>query len=289
MLAKCLKYDLKSVFKVWWIAAVTVLGLSIPTGLIFQMLRSSMVSHSYDSFGNTVLYLFIEFFTIAVYMCVVGFGILTSVLVHVRFYRHFFSDEGYLTFTLPVKRRTLLFSKILNAVIWNGATSAVLTVGSLQTLSLISSPDGQSSLLMWLFSFVGDVLKDGFQNGYGGWILLYVAEFLILSFLASFISYLWVYLCITVSSLLVRKLRWLLSIGLIYGTGQIVGVLYYVGVVILVFMSIDSAEVFEGFTEVQSYSFIAALLLLVCVVLGTVAVLLWNILLGSLERKLNLA
>lgn len=35
-----------------------------------------------------------------------------------RFYKNFFTDEGYLMLTLPTEPRKLVFSKFLNAVIW---------------------------------------------------------------------------------------------------------------------------------------------------------------------------
>lgn len=44
--------------------------------------------------------------------------ILTLVYIVMRFYRNFFTDEGYLMHTLPVRPISLVFSKLFNAWIW---------------------------------------------------------------------------------------------------------------------------------------------------------------------------
>ena len=47
MLKKLLKYDLKSVFKYWWIAAVTSIGLSALGGLCISIVSSKLISGAY--------------------------------------------------------------------------------------------------------------------------------------------------------------------------------------------------------------------------------------------------
>ena len=47
---------------------------------------------------------------IACVMAIIASAVVTELLVFVRFYKNFFTDEGYLTFTLPVSRKDLLLS-----------------------------------------------------------------------------------------------------------------------------------------------------------------------------------
>ena len=42
----------------------------------------------------------------------------TAIIIAVRFYKNTYSDEGYLTHTLPVKRGTLLLAKVIAGTIW---------------------------------------------------------------------------------------------------------------------------------------------------------------------------
>ena len=136
MLKKCFKYDFKSVFKIWWIAAVTVLGLSVPAGIAYESLR--------EHFKDPARRFIWENSAVgAFWFSVMAILILTSVLVAVRFHINFFSDEGYLTFTLPVKRSTLLFSKILSGYVFYALTALVVAV-SLAVIGLFVPAVGES-------------------------------------------------------------------------------------------------------------------------------------------------
>ena len=106
MLRKLLKYDFKSVFKYWWIAAVISLAISAAGGFAITALRSEReLPTVVDVTAVTMLFVVALGFS--------AFALLSGILVFVRFYKNFFSDEGYLTFTLPVKRSQLLNSKLI--------------------------------------------------------------------------------------------------------------------------------------------------------------------------------
>lgn len=51
-------------------------------------------------------------------LLIMATGIITMVLLVMRFYKSLFTDEGYLTFTLPVTSHQLLISKIGVSCIW---------------------------------------------------------------------------------------------------------------------------------------------------------------------------
>ena len=51
-------------------------------------------------------------------MIAVGISFATSLLTAIRFYKNLFSDEGYLTLTLPVTRGQHLFSKTIVGTAW---------------------------------------------------------------------------------------------------------------------------------------------------------------------------
>lgn len=116
MLKKVLRYDLKSIYRYWWIGAIACFALSL--------LGSFGVS-----FLNTdkTITLPIEIFSyISIILTVIGyvaFISLAQILVFVRYYKNFYSDEGYLTFTLPVKRITQLNSKLIM-----GSTTYITTI-----------------------------------------------------------------------------------------------------------------------------------------------------------------
>ena len=104
MFRKLLKYDIKSIANIWLIMSATVLAMSVFAGFCVKDIIIN--TNNPDYFPWSVIGVMIT------YIAYIAFGIITSILVYLRFYKNFFSDEGYLTFTLPVKRSHLLLSNL---------------------------------------------------------------------------------------------------------------------------------------------------------------------------------
>ena len=119
MFAKLLKYDLRAVIKYWWIAAVSSLGLSVIGGVCINI-----ITVDYTSFQALQSIAILGLVISIIGLCV--FGVLSEILILVRFYKNFFSDEGYLTFTLPVRKTQLLNSKLLMSVIFTASATLVI-------------------------------------------------------------------------------------------------------------------------------------------------------------------
>ncbi|MBP3322373.1 MAG: hypothetical protein J6M12_08460 [Clostridia bacterium] len=121
MLGKCLKYDFKETFKLWWVGALVSLLSALPLSFLMFSLINDIDDES--SFPWQVFPLMICYIGVVV-------GMMISLLsVYVRYYRHFFGKEAYLTFTLPVKRTTLFTSKYITALFFNIASYAILIFG----------------------------------------------------------------------------------------------------------------------------------------------------------------
>ena len=112
MLKKCLKYDLRAVGRIWWILAASMAGAFIVASLSLRVLVQSTL----DPDPSSVLLTLSIFGGLISILCVFAiFAAMTVsiILVYWRTYTHFYTDEGYLTFSLPVKRSTLYLSKVL--------------------------------------------------------------------------------------------------------------------------------------------------------------------------------
>ena len=121
MLKKLLKYDLKSSVKFFTIGSVI---------LAFIMLICGFAISINDKLGNrageltaaesalSVLCGLVIFFSFAMLFV---YSIMIVVLVVRRFYCSFFTDEGYLTFTLPASTHSQLISKTLFGTIYSFA------------------------------------------------------------------------------------------------------------------------------------------------------------------------
>lgn len=100
MLAKLLKYDLKYSLK----------KLSIFYGIVILFAIYARISAMIR--GEDTKY--ISILTFVLYFMMIGIG--SFIVCIQRFWRNLFKGEGYLTFTLPVKPKLILLSKILNYV-----------------------------------------------------------------------------------------------------------------------------------------------------------------------------
>lgn len=270
MLRKCLRYDLKSVFPYWLIGAIAMIAFSILGGIAYRNLEVNPVSAYLFRWEWIIL--------IIVYFAFAAFVVLSSILIYLRYYNHFFSDEGYLTFTLPVKRKTLFFSKVINGVIWQSLTNLVVLLSIIIIFLFVPSTDSGSSLP----STETESLFSGL------WILVYILESLILTVISSVVSVLVMYYLITVGANMVRKNKLVSTIGLIFGAGVVLYILTYVGLFggILYTASVASLP-FLNFTNYELLIFFC--LALAIAIALTLAIAFAMMTLRILERKLNLA
>lgn len=122
MLAKLLKYD--------WKYSWRLLGLLNGALLVFSLLGqlgSPVLWHGSRMLSGilTVLYAFIYVLLFS------GSLIATQLILVVRYYRNFYTDEGYLLHTLPVTTSEKIWAKFINHLIWTFINIICLTLSVL--------------------------------------------------------------------------------------------------------------------------------------------------------------
>ena len=140
MLGKVLKYDLKFGKN----AFLGMASLIIALGIILRILDITPVSADYDHDALVAILL----------ICTtLASAIISIMLVYQNYHRSLFTSEGYLMFTLPVKRSTLLTSKILTSLIWFNVMmlAAIVSVLILGGGELLRSLGDRASQLPGLF------------------------------------------------------------------------------------------------------------------------------------------
>ena len=296
MFAKLLKYDLMSVFKIWWIMAVTVLGISTVCGIAVRNIITTIGDPGYTPWWEVIV-IFITVLSISAFITI------TTILVYVRFYKNFFSDEGYLTFTLPVSRSQLLFSKLCNSMIWiiSNVILVIICIGIILLLCpckgmvsegyLVLGEKMPTNMLSYMLTSMGDMMKMAFED-MGAWVIIYMLLIFVAFIFATAASELFMYLCITVAAVIAKKHKVLAAIGIIYGTNAVLSIVGQIGAYGWIFIANAALAAFSGIppvSDTESYFIVFAALLLICVVSATAAVAMGFITLSNLERKLNLA
>lgn len=278
MLKKLLRYDLRSVFKYWWIAALSSLALSVMGGGCISVIAS-------DKEPPAVLAVLIVFALIFMVFGLVAFSILSCILVYVRFYKNFFTDEGYLTFTLPVKRSQLLNSKLITSVATMLCTGLVIFIDILVMIMIGAGEAFVDELLMplsqELFAFL-----NGLSISDHVYMWLAIIMFAIIMILSSVFSTLFLFACITFASIITKKAKVITAIGIYYvANGFISGFLQ-----IIYMFGISAIGEWLNAIPQNSQNIVFTIMLFgVLVIVALMCLLLYTLEYFMLDRKLNLS
>lgn len=165
MLGKLVKYDLKYGARIFIVLHVLLLGACILGRVLFM---NQLDFHSGAKAIISPLIIFSSLFLLL--FTSIGFGI--TILLVARFYKNLFTDEGYLSWTLPATATQQLWAKIISGVIWetlnilitagallilvsgDNVTSAYSEVASEITMSL-GMPIGQMGIHWVIYALIG--------------------------------------------------------------------------------------------------------------------------------------
>lgn len=292
MFGRALKYDMKAVWRLWWIIAVSVGGLTVISSFVLRFI----IANADRTDGNALLsflwgaaLLFFIVSVIAIFAS--SFG--TVILVLMRFYKNFFTDEGYLTFTLPISRARLFFAKIVNAVIWNVLHFFLLVVCVLIACLLAPPPEKGSLINPVIYTELSELLRvifDGIEFESVMWLALYVLEIVLMVFASAVITICLLHLCITIGAIIAKKAKVIAAIGIYYGTNlvfstvmSVLGTMFMFGLMGGFIHYFTSIETLRG-----ALGTVAVILFMVIAVLATVAVALYLITLDLIRKRLNL-
>ena len=146
MLSKLMKYEIKATARVF----LPLYALIIPMSLLTKVFLHTTA----DTFEIP------RMITMSVYVILmVALFVMTLIVTIQRFYRNLLGDEGYLSFTLPVKTHTHIDAKLLVTLIW------VLLSSLIAALSIfILAADGNTFAQIrrvWVLEFVPFLAKYG--------------------------------------------------------------------------------------------------------------------------------
>ena len=277
MFGKLLKHDFKAILKNALPLSLSALVASIVGGLsISIMTRVDLKSD--------ILAIIFTLATILSYLVVISAPIGILILIYMHFYKNLFTDEGYLTFTLPVKRSSILLSKTVNAMIWT-ATSVVLTF-VLIIISMLSAGE---------FSWVGNIFKTIFSlfkfSSFveAVWLILYAIVLILIAVAFTALQINLIQFCITCGSTIVKKHKILAAIGIYYATNY---VLSTAATILVMLSSKPIAKLFAAISIADPNLYLAVILLILIIVFAVIAAVafaLYSMSLRRIKYKLNIS
>ena len=275
MLKKLLRYDFKSILKFWWIAAVSTLGLAFIGGWSISIFDNQKELPQ-------MLYVVATLAAIIAVLGGVAFAIMTIIILFSRFYKNFFTDEGYLTFTLPVKRSSLLNSKLITSIATVLITGLIIIVDIIIALCIAYYKE---IFTKEFFEVLGEAIKEYFED-YGAYAVYSIVQIIVSAILTVAISVLFATCCITIASIIAKKAKVITAIAIYYVANSTVIfglVMYNLFAMGTLYDWLDSVP--------RYYENTTAVLMSLCMLLfkGIFCVVLYSFQYWMLDRKLNLS
>ncbi len=273
MFSKLLKYDFKKVKKfgipiLFTLLGITVLGC-INAVFLINVAEKAVTNNGFLASVSMISSVFLTVFIFFI-IALSSAGIQVAILAD--FYKSLVSDVGYLTFTLPVKPKNILLSKLLNSTVWS------LIVGICSLLSAI-----MIILFMTVFEAGESTLipPDSVENFGVMGVLAVISA--VLFFAAYFInSQLLYFMTIFFASVISRKNKILVTLGCIFGVNFIYGILSGITQTVAMFLTANIASTAGILVAIIIYCSIGA------VFLAGLAVLYFFLTKYMMEKKINL-
>ena len=218
MFTKLLKHEWKTHSKMLLTISGFMLGIALLSGLALRLIISTAANPEGASDAMALvmipagLFLAVAFLALFLYAAGVEFYLLY------RFYKSRFTDEGYLTFTLPVKTSHIFLSGALHMLIWTLISGIVLSL-SAGICIMIGIPFGENTItfkdffdgISEMFTFYGDILP----------LETYLPVIPVTMICGIVISM----SCIVIGSVLAKKLKILAAIGVMYGCSALTSII----------------------------------------------------------------
>ncbi len=289
MLKKLFSYDFRDVGKTMClftlIVALTTLG---GCGAATALWNFDWQNYSDINIAFVFLCVFLVIAVIISYVAVIAYTVLSTIMIMKRYYTNLFTDEGYLTFTLPVSTDSILNAKILSGALWNLITM-VMTFSALGAILVsVITPE-----------YIGDVVgiyADMFSIFFGGaglsgsHLVLFCIEYVIYLLISLFYGILLMYLAITVASVIAKKARIILGIGIYVGTTTVLSTISSIGSIIISSFYTGVAEGLTGYSDAVNTLVIEShiQMIFMIVVNGAISVGAYFLNRYLLKNKLNL-
>ena len=226
MFSKLLKHEWKANRRLLSILSLAVIIAAVVGTIALRVMVNygDRLSES-NSFLNLLLLplgllVFVSFLALVVYAAAVLFVLLF------RFYKNKFTDEGYLTFTLPVTNHQIFLSSAVNMLIWS-VISVVLVILLFVVMILIgTSTSGFINMelirelrsLKFILPEMAEAYSEILGDSYG-----------ILTLISILISPVYnvvlAMTCITLGAVVAKKHKILAAIGIYYGANTVLGIL----------------------------------------------------------------
>ena len=277
-----------AVWRLWWIAVMIVPIAAVVGSAMLRFIIEGTENLMFEDPISTLLLMGAILVVFACLVAIVLSFILTMVLIYVRFYKNLYTDEGYLTFTLPVSRKQILLSKTLNAFIWYVLHGLLVAVALFLFILFAIPPEGNALINTELFKEIGELFSE-LWSICGAWLILIIAELIIFLLLSTLMGITLLHLSITVGSVIAKKAKILASVGMYYVFNMVLSLFMQISTYVFMFLIAPGISMIEITSDTEVLGLITLVFLVAIAFVGIITALLYNLTQHLLDRKLNLA
>lgn len=274
MFAKLLKHEWRSTREMLGILCLISLGASLLGGLTMCYL---FYVNSHDGGGSDALEILSVLFMIAAMIALAVVGA-AAVLVYMgRFCKSRFTDEGYLTFTLPVNTHQNLLASLVNTAVGMVLMTLVICLsGCLWMVIAFAGVEGFYQTVWEHFPELWEKLWSLVQTHAGEIPWGVMARGMLSALTGAINSLVMLMLAVTVGSLIAKKHKILAAVAVFYGIHVLISIA-------TAFLMSATTALSGGALAAMSSFFGRTALLMTALSLGGYFLMYWLV-----DRKLNL-
>ena len=247
MFSRLLKHEWRASSGLLGLLSLAALGIGVLATVVLRILVSTSGALWWDTAEGlgVILVVALGMFLFFSVVALSVYAIAVQVILLYRFYKNKYTDEGYLTFTLPVKPTQIFWSSFLNMLIW--LVISVLVVFGVVFLAVLFGTAEHGLINTDVFDAMKDLLElfrviDWdllLQEQYSiPYIIVLGLTFLLTPFYALFMPM----ACITAGAVLAKKHKILASFGVYYGVNFVVGIITSVVSVVPTILMMSSQD-----------------------------------------------
>ena len=274
MFAKLLKHEWRSTREMLGILCLISLGASLLGGLTMCYL---FYVSSHDGGGSDALEILSVLFMIAAMIALAVVGVAAVVVYMGRFYKSRFTDEGYLTFTLPVNTHQNLLASLVNTAIGMVLITLVICLsGCLWMVIAFAGVEGFYQTVREHFPELWEKFWSLVQTHAGEIPWGVMARGMLSALTGTINSLVMLMLAVTVGSLIAKKHKILAAVAVFYGIHVLISIA-------TAFLMSATVALSGGALAAMSGYFGRTALLMTALSLGGYFLMYWLV-----DRKLNL-
>lgn len=217
MLGKLLKHEWKAVWKIPVLLIGILLAAAMMAGFTFHL---PIWDSEWVGLPLSGVMMIITF-----YVAIIGVSLGITIYFAVRYYKNMFTDEGYLTNTLPVSSHQLLLSKVITMFSWDIisilaiAASVALFMGMI-ILAFMEPGDGKTIVDGFWELFDMGIWDSPYMQEFGGFCVSLIVTF----FASAFSNTMTIVASVTIGQM-VRRHRILGAFGAYFAIGTVMQII----------------------------------------------------------------